>query len=263
MRLRSITRRGLLALVATPLAIPSGPLRAEPSLPLRVLCTGAMLAVAQDIAAAFTQETGRAVVLGMASVGGIGRRLRDGEKVELVLNTARQLAAMAGAGLVDGTSMMELGHIRLGLGLRPGTPPPALDSTEALRAALLAAPGIAFANPTVGAPSGVHLLRMLDTLGIGATMAPRTLLLPTGLEAAQAVAAGHATLALAQISEILSVPGLVLAGPLPEAVNMATPYAGAIASRAEDRHGAQALLRRLTSPAGQARFRAAGFSFPG
>jgi molybdate transport system substrate-binding protein len=81
----------------------------------------------------------------------------------------------------------------------------------------------------------------------------------SGLDAARAVAAGRAALVLAQVSEILAVPGVVLAGPLPAAVNLVTPYAAAIATRAADRGGALALLRILTGPVGLSRFREAGF----
>jgi molybdate transport system substrate-binding protein len=90
-------------------------------------------------------------------------------------------------------------------------------------------------------------------------MASRSQLFQHGLDAVRAVAEGRAALAMAQVSEILAVPGITLVGPLPEAVNLITPYAAAIAARTTDGTGALALLRYLTSAEGQARFRDAGF----
>ena len=76
----------------------------------------------------------------------------------------------------------------------------------------------------------------------------------------QAVADGRAALAISQISEIVAVPGAVLAGPLPEALQLVTSYVGALATRAAERDGALSFLSYLTGPEGRVRFRAAGFA---
>jgi molybdate transport system substrate-binding protein len=62
-----------------------------------------------------------------------------------------------------------------------------------------------------------------------------------------------------QVSEILSVPGVALAGPYPAPLQKATTYAGVVLSRAAQPQGAQDFLRFLASPPVQARFRQAGF----
>jgi molybdate transport system substrate-binding protein len=255
-RTRSVTRRGLLAaMLATPVTRRSG---AEALAPLRVLCTSATETVLRALAQSFGAATGRSVILTTASAGSAGHRLRKEEKIDLVVNATRQLAAMAAAGLVDGTTISELGRMRLGLGLRQDGPLPDITTPEALRATLLAASSIAYADPAA-TPTGVHLMRMMDAMGIGTAMAPRSQLFQYGLDAVRAVAEGRAMLAMAQVSEILAVPGITLVGPLPEAVNLITSYAAAIAARTPDRTGALALLRYLTSAEGQARFRDAGF----
>lgn len=46
--------------------------------------------------------------------------------------------------------------------------------------------------------------------------------------------AGEADLAIYQISEILPAPGVTLVGPLPEAIQNFTTYAGAVSSDASD-----------------------------
>lgn len=217
-----------------------------------------MYASTHDVIRGFTADTGRTVDLVVANPGALGRRLRDGERADLVLNSARQLAAMAAAGLVDGTSIVELGRMRIGLGVRAGAPRPEIATPEQLKQALLAAPGVAYADPT-GTPLGVHVLRMMDAMGIGTDMAPRSMLTHHGMAAAEAVAAGRSTLVLAQASEILAVPGVALVGLLPDSVNLVTAYAGAIATRCTDRPSAQALLHRLLGPEGQARLRQSGF----
>ena len=132
------------------------------------------------------------------------------------------------------------------------------SDVEALKATLLAAPSLGFADPAT-APSGVHLLRMLDRLGIGTDLARRISLYRHGLEAVQAAAEGRVALTLALQSEILAVPGAALAGLLPEPVNFATPYAAGVTARAADPATALALVQFLAAPAGRARFAQSGF----
>jgi ABC-type molybdate transport system substrate-binding protein len=99
---------------------------------------------------------------------------------------------------------------------------------------------------------------MLESLGVAEAGGPAILTCPVGLDATQAVADGLATLVLAQESEIRATAGLTLAGLLPEALNLATPYAAAIAARSTNRAGAQALLALMTGAEGEARLREAG-----
>ncbi len=210
--------------------------------PLRVLGTGAVAASTQDLAAAFTARSGRAVTVATANAGVAARRLREGESADLMLNSADQVRR---------------------------APRPDISTEAALRAAILAAPMIAHSDPATGATAGTHAARLVERLGIAEQMRPRTLVFPGGGAAVQAVgggaavqavADGRAALALTQVSEIIAVPGAVLVGPLPDAAQLVTPYLGAVTTRAADRDGALAFLAFLTGPEGQARFRAAGFA---
>lgn len=248
-------RRLLLAAAAWPAIA-----RAQGTVPLRVLGTGAVAASARDLARDFTARSGRAIAFDNANAGVAARRLRDGEAVDLMLNSADQVGRLAEDGLLDGTTARELGRMLIGVALRDGAPRPDIATEAALRAAILGAPMIAYSDPATGATAGTHAARLIERLGLAETMRMRTLVFPGGGAAVQAVADGRATLALSQISEIIAVPGAVLAGPLPESAQLVTTYVGAVATGAADRDGALAFLAALTAPQGQARFRAAGFA---
>jgi molybdate transport system substrate-binding protein len=228
--------------------------------PLRVLGTGAVAASTQDLAAAFTARSGRAVTVATANAGVAARRLREGESADLMLNSADQVRRLTADGLLDGATTRELGRMLIGVAVRDGAPRPDISTEAALRAAILAAPMIAHSDPATGATAGTHAARLVERLGIAEQMRPRTLVFPGGGAAVQAVADGRAALALTQVSEIIAVPGAVLVGPLPDAAQLVTPYLGAVTTRAADRDGALAFLALLTGPEGQARFRAAGFA---
>lgn len=255
-----LARRGLLV---TGLLALSWPARAQGAAPLRVLGTGAVEHPVHDLIESFTHAHGRPVIQSTGNAGAVAARLRAGEAVDLVLNSAAQVDSLAREGLVDGASRAELGRMRIGLAVRQGAPMPNISTPEALRAAILAAPIIAYSDGSQGATTGIHLDRLLAQWGIAETMTPRSLLFRQGIAAVQAVAEGRAALVMTQTSEIVAVPGVTLVGPLPEAVNLITPYVGAVATHAADPAGAAALLRHLTGPEGAARFRAAGFAVAG
>jgi molybdate transport system substrate-binding protein len=248
-------RRLLIAVLACPAIA-----RAQGAAALRVLGTGAVAASTRDLAAGFTAATGRQVVLATANAGVAARRLREGEAADLMLNSGTQVARLAADGLLDGGTVRELGRMLIGAAVREGAAKPDISSEAALRAAILAAPTIAHSDPATGATAGTHAARLVERLGIAEQMRPRTLVFPGGGAAVQAVAEGRAALALTQISEIIEVRGAALVGPLPDSVQLVTPYLGAVTARAADREGALAFLAALTGPEGKARFRAAGFA---
>jgi molybdate transport system substrate-binding protein len=248
-------RRTLVAGLAAPSVV-----RAQGAAPLRVLGTGAVAASTNDLAAAFTARSGRAITIATANAGVAARRLRDGEAADLMLNSADQVGRLAADGLLDGATTRELGRMLIGVAVRDGAPRPDITTEAALREAILAAPVIAHSDPATGATAGTHAARLVERLGIADQMRARTLVFPGGGAAVTAVAEGRAALALTQISEIIAVPGATLVGPLPDSAQLVTAYLGAITTRAADRDGAAAVLAWLTGAEGRARFRAAGFA---
>ncbi|CAH0239337.1 substrate-binding domain-containing protein [Roseomonas sp. CECT 9278] len=250
-----LVRRALILGLAAP-----WPVRAQGAAPLRVLGTGAVAAATRDLAPGFTASSGRAVAIATANAGVAARRLREGEAADLMLNSAGQVARLTADGLLDASTTRELGRMLIGVAVREGAPMPDISSEAALRAAILAAPMIAHSDPATGATAGTHAARLMERLGIAGEMRARTLVFPGGGAAVQSVAEGRAALALTQVSEIIAVPGARLVGPLPDSVQLVTPYLGAVTARAADRDGALGLLAWLTGAEGQARFRAAGFA---
>jgi len=250
-------RRALPALLLATPALAQGPGSAAP---LRVLGTGAVEHPLHDLAAGFTRTTGRAIALETGNGGQVAARIRGGEGFDLVVNAAGALDALIAEALLDGSTRGELGRVRIGFAVRAGAPVPDIGTPEALRAALLAAPSIAHSDAAAGATTGRHILAMLETLGIAAEVDQRRMPFARGLTAVQAVADGRAAVVMTQTSEIVVVPGITLVGPLPESLQLVTPYVAAIPRRAADPAGARALLAALMGAEGRERFRAAGFS---
>jgi len=101
---------------------------------------------------------------------------------------------------------------------------------------------------------------MLERLGIAAEVDAKARLArggPNGMVSAL-VAAGEAEIGLQQISEIMSVDGVDLVGPLPDALQTVTVYSAGILIKAEQPDAAKALVEFLRTPEAASVFRARG-----
>src|SRR5437660_143449 len=72
------------------------------------------------------------------------------------------------------------------------------------------------------------------------------------------VAAGEAEIGLQQISEIMSVDGVDLVGPLPDELQSVTVYSAGVLAKAAQPDAARALIEFLRTPQAAAVFRAKG-----
>lgn len=232
--------------------------RALPAAPLKILGTGACEAPLVATAEAWARATGRRTDITVVNGGRAAALVRGGTPFDLVLNAAQTLDALIAEGLLAATTRAEVGRVRIGIGLRTGAPVPDLSTPEALRAAILACRAISHSDPASGATTGLHMVAVLEHLGVTQAMAGRILPYPRGIQAVEAVRDGLSDMALTQSSEITAVPGVSLVAPLPPSLELVTTYVGAIATGAADPAGAAALLAALRSEEGQARFVAAG-----
>jgi molybdate transport system substrate-binding protein len=132
--------------------------------------------------------------------------------------------------------------------VKAGAAVPDIGTVDALKRTLLAAKSVAYIDPKGGGSSGIYFDALLDRLGIGDQIRPRARLKPGGY-VAELVANGDAEIAVHQISEIVPVKGVVLAGPLPAEVQSFTIYSAGIGSAAREPGAAKALVDRLTGAA--------------
>lgn len=223
----------------------AGPLAAAE---IRVLTAGAFKSVVVAFAPAFEARTGHRLVIANDTAGGLARRIGEGEAFDLVVMPPGGLARLAGAGTVVADTQVPLARVGIGVAVRRGAPRPDIGTVDAFRETLRSSRRIAMIDPAAGGSSGVYLATLFERWGLSAEIASKSLLVPGGL-VAERVVAGEADLALHQISEILAVPGAELVGPLPEAIQNHTVYAGAVAARAADPAAARALLDALRGTA--------------
>jgi molybdate transport system substrate-binding protein len=228
---------------------------------LTVLSAGAFKSVAIALIPAFEAHSGNKVNLQNDTVGALLRRISGGEAFDVVLMSPSGLEELAKTGRIATTSTIKLAKVGIGVGVRSGAPPPGIGSVAAFKAAMLQARAVAYIDPQSGGSSGIYIAKLFQTLGIADAMAPKSVLIKGGL-AAEAVRDGRADLVLQQISEIITVPNIILAGPLPAEIQQETTYAGAIAAATPEPGAAQAFLATLASPAAAPILAANGMSPP-
>ena len=90
------------------------------------------------------------------------------------------------------------------------------------------------------------LERLFREFGMAEAVRDKAVLVPGGL-AGERVASGEADLVLQQVSEILVVKGVVLAGMLPDAIQNLTTYAAGVSARSNSAEAAKAFVAALAS----------------
>lgn len=228
---------------------------------LTILSAGAINSVATQIAPSFEATTGNHLTLQNDTVGGLVRRITAGETFDVVMMSPAGLEELAKAGKIAAGTGIPLAKVGVGVGIKTGASAPDLSTVAAFKAAMLNARAVAYIDPASGGSSGIYLAKLFQTLGIADAMAPKSVLVKGGL-AAKILLDGHADLAVQQISEIISVPGVTLAGPLPAEIQLQTVDAGAVATQSAAPEAATAFLAAMAGPAAKPVLEEKGMTAP-
>jgi molybdate transport system substrate-binding protein len=227
---------------------------------VHILSGGAAQGLVQQLRGNFYNETGRAIEGHFGAVGLMRDKLLAGEPCDVLILTEPLIDELTVAGRVQPGSARALGRVRTGLATKAGEALPAVDTPEALKAALLAARGIYCPDPHK-ATAGIHFMSVLKRLGLAQTLESLLRPCPNGATAMRELAAASGTglIGCAQVTEIRYTPGVQLVGVLPKEFELATVYTAAIASRAEQPQAARLLIDMLAAPDTAPLRRAGGF----
>jgi molybdate transport system substrate-binding protein len=228
---------------------------------LNVLTAGAFKPALLDLAPAWQAASHDSLIISNDTAGGVAARVVRGEDADLVILPATEFDHLIAQGRIAAGSVVPIAKSGIGVAIKAGTPAPVIDSTESFRQAILAAPSIAYIDPSSGGSSGVYLTDLFARLGIAAQIKPKAVLVPGGLVGSR-VDDGEAQLGLQQISELLAVRGLSYVGPLPPELQHYTVYAGGIPTTARRPAAARALLTFLRGDAASRALNARGLEHP-
>jgi molybdate transport system substrate-binding protein len=225
---------------------------------IKVMSAGAVESMVKALGAEFERATGYKLDLVFNTAGNLRARFESGETPDLLILPQASIAAYEKQGLFVPGSVRDLGRTVTGVAVREGAAVPDISTPEAFKQALLKAHGVAYSDPKAGGSSGNYFAGLLDKLGIADQVNKNVFLGKRGYEVAQAVADGRVEIGTTFISEMLTVTGVTVVGPLPGYMANTNTYTAAIPAGSASRDAAKALVQALTNPATAARWTAAG-----
>jgi molybdate transport system substrate-binding protein len=239
------------------------PIYASPTLAadVAVLTAGAFKPVLLDLAPAFEAQTHNTLAIANDTAGGVTARIVRGEEADLVILPVASLDALTAQGKVVADTVVPVAKSGIGVVVKKGAPLPDISTVEAFKRSLLAAPSIAYIDPASGGSSGIYIAKLLVQLGIADAVRYNTVLVPGGLVGSR-IDNGEAAIGLQQMSELRSVSGVTLVGPLPAEIQNYTVYAAAIPKASARPAAGRALLSLLRSEAATSALTGRGLELP-
>jgi molybdate transport system substrate-binding protein len=196
-----------------------------------------------ELDSAFQRKTGKSVAI--ESVGGVdaARRVRAGERFDIIVLADDAMKQLEADGYLKSGSRAHFAESAIAVAVCSGAKRPFLTDEAATKAAILAARSIGYST----GPSGAHVSKLLEKWGIDQLMAGRIVKAPPGVPVGTLVARGDVELGFQQLSEFLDMPGIEIAGPLPNEIQSVTLFSCGLGVHASNDAGAQDLIGYLTS----------------
>lgn len=257
MRSHYLKNTAMTALAA--LALATASTHAAHATDLYVVSSGGFAQAYKDLAAPYERASGDHLVSAWgpsmgATKNAIPARLERGEPIDVVIMVGDALDKLMAEGRLEPGSKVVLANSPIACAVRHGAARPDIGTVDALRAAFLAAPRVAYSDSA----SGEYIRRqLLDKLGIRKQMEGRAAQIPA-TPVGEIIAHGEADFGCQQRSELKPVQGIDIVGLLPQEVQLKTEFSGAVVRGSRHPDAARALLRFLAAPSNAGAIEATG-----
>jgi molybdate transport system substrate-binding protein len=220
---------------------------------LKLLSSMATRELLALLAARYQRETD--VPVNAEAAGGVevAKRIGAGEACDVVVLAANAIDKLIAEGRISG-GRVDLLRSGVAIAVRADAPQPAVRTEVEVKAAVLAAPSLSYST----GPSGVYLEQLFGRWGILEQIRPRIVVPAPGVPVGSLVAEGRAALGFQQLSELMNLPGIIVLGPLPPAIQTMTVFAGGVCAASTQPVAAGALLAFLASSRTEREKRACG-----
>ncbi|MCC7080641.1 MAG: substrate-binding domain-containing protein [Burkholderiales bacterium] len=252
---RARFRAAALALAVGTLAGCPAALAAE----VRVLCPSALRTPVVESARQFARAGRHRIEFVFASVAAVHKRIATGERADVVIGTAHGIDALIRLGRGIEGSRVPLVRSALALALPAGEAVPDIRDPIALAAVLQRAHVLVVPDASLGVPGGAQAAQLFERLGLTEQLRERTRFVVDAHEVGTRVAAGRADVGVGAMSELVSVPGIALLGPITEPRTEGIAYAAAVVRTSANAELARAFIAHLRLPESQALFRKTGY----
>src|SRR5262249_1956774 len=229
---------------------------------IRVMSGGAPKEVFAQLAPKFEQRNGNKVVFVYDVLTALREKVAAGEKVDVLVMPVPMLEGYAKDGKLRIDTLTTFGTVGTNVVVKDGAPRPDISTKEKFREARLSARSVVHATPGK-APSGTHMGKVMEQLGIADAMAKKVIHRPALEGGVQLVADGQAEIGIYPASEAASVQGVSIVGPLPAGVDFNTLYGGAVTVDGSAAAVAAEFVKFMAAPENRNLWKLAGFDPPG
>ena len=197
-----------------------------------------------ELSGAYQQKTGKSVAI--EAVGGVdaAKRIRAREKLDIVVLADDAMKKLEADGFLKPGSRAGFAESSIAVAVRAGTKRPDLTNEASTKAAVLAAQTVGYST----GPSGTHVLKLLERWGVDPKDTKKVVQAPPGVPVGTLIARGEVELGFQQMSELLDVQGIEVAGMLPAEIQSVTLFVCGVGAQAGNEAGARDLIAYLTSP---------------
>lgn len=208
---------------------------------ITLLVSNAFKSAMEGLAPQFEKVSGHKLMITYGSTNTLRDQIGKGEVFDLTILSDAAIDNLIKQGRLVAPSRTVIASSGMGVAIRKGAPKPNIGTTEAFKHALINAKSIAFLEQGL---TGVYLTGLFQRLGIAEVLKSKIKYVRPG----EAVAEGEAEIGITQISEILPVSGVELAGPLPSEIQSYALFVAAVGASAKQADAAKALLTYLGMP---------------
>jgi molybdate transport system substrate-binding protein len=211
---------------------------------LKLLSSMATRELLNELVAQYERSSGQRVTTEAAGGVDVAKRVRAGEAVDVAVLSSTAIDSLIAAGSLLPDSRIDLVKSGVAIAVRAGVPQPDVASEEAVKRAVLNAKTLSYST----GPSGVYLEKLFERWGILEDIRGRIVVPPPGKPVGSLVADGTVELGFQQLSELMTLPGIKVIGPLPPEIQTITLFSGGVSPGCSRPELGRALLEYMASP---------------
>jgi molybdate transport system substrate-binding protein len=215
-----------------------------PPRPLKLLSSMATRELLNELIARYERSAEQPVTAEAAGGVDVAKRVRAGEAVDVVVLSSTAIDSLIAAGSLLPDNRVDLVKSGIAIAVREGATQPDVASEEAVKRAVLGAKTLSYST----GPSGVYLEKLFERWGILEEIRSRIVVPPPGVPVGSLVAGGTVELGFQQLSELMTLPGIEVIGPLPPEIQTLTLFSGGVSCGCDRPELGRALLDYMADP---------------
>jgi molybdate transport system substrate-binding protein len=212
----------------------------EKTAEIRVIAVGALQSGLKPLGDEFTKQSGHPVDCTFTSPANLNSVISSGQ-FDVIVAAAPWIEEFDKAGGVLAGSRVKVGRVGIGVAVREGAFKPDVSTPDAFKKAIMAARNIVYTDPATPNGSGVVTMRILAAAGLVDVVKGKGKQSGLG-PGRELIASGEYEMGLFNITEI-TMPGVMIAGPIPAQLQDYTNYDGAVTVNSSNKIAATDFLR--------------------